>query len=70
VQSRPETAYRAAEPALVARERDVTQAVLLEQLREAVEVLALEYEDVTNAHLNAGPSERIVRCAQCQSRGT
>ena len=58
----------AAEPALVARERDVTQAVLLEQLREAVEVLALEYEDVANAHPNAGPRERIVRAGHCQSR--
>jgi hypothetical protein len=39
------------EPAVVVAERGVRRAVLVEQLRNAVDDLAMEYEDTANAHL-------------------
>ncbi|HKC72938.1 MAG TPA: hypothetical protein VKF37_01895 [Chloroflexota bacterium] len=40
-----------AEPALVAAERGVSRPVLVEQLRDAVDELAVAYEDVANESL-------------------
>lgn len=57
-----------AEPAQVAAERGVSRATLVEQLREAVDELAMEYEDTANAHLNDIPTLRV-RAAPARKRG-
>ena len=57
-----------AEPAQVAAERGVSRATLVEQLREAVDELAMEYEDTANAHLNDMPTLRV-RAAPARKRG-
>ena len=44
------------EPTQVAAERGVSRATLVEQLRDAVDELALEYEDTANAHLTDIPT--------------
>ena len=44
-----------AEPAQVAAERGIDEAELVDLLREAVESLAIQYEDVANAHLDEAP---------------
>jgi hypothetical protein len=48
-----------ADPGLVAAERGVSRAVLVEQLRDAVDELAMEYEDTANAHLDGSPAEQV-----------
>jgi hypothetical protein len=57
-----------AEPAQVAAERGVSRATLVEQLREAVDELAMEYEDTANAHLTDIPTLRV-RAAPARKRG-
>jgi hypothetical protein len=52
-------AVEGAEPGQVAAERGVSRAVLVEQLRDAVDELAMEYEDTANAHLNDIPALRV-----------
>jgi hypothetical protein len=47
------------EPAQVAAVRGVSRATLVEQLRAAVDELAMEYEDTANAHLNDIPALRV-----------
>ena len=44
------------EPVQVAAERGVSRATLVEQLRAAVDELAMEYEDSANAHLDDIPA--------------
>jgi len=56
------------EPAQVARERDVSQAVLLEQLRDAIDQLAMEYEDVAYASVGESKQERV-RAVLTRKRG-
>jgi hypothetical protein len=46
-------------PALVATERGVSRAALVEQLRYAVDDLASEYEDVANASVGQSPPEQV-----------
>jgi hypothetical protein len=48
-----------ADPGLMAAERSVSHAVLVEQLRDAVDELAMEYEDTANAHLDGSPAEQV-----------
>jgi hypothetical protein len=57
-----------AEPAQVAAERGVSRAVLVEQLRDAVDELAMEYEDTANAHLDGSPVEKV-RATLARKRG-
>jgi hypothetical protein len=47
------------EPALVAAERGVSLAMLVELLRDAVDELAMEYEDSANLHLDERPAGRV-----------
>jgi hypothetical protein len=56
------------ELAVVAAERGVSRAVLVEQLRNAVDELAMEYEDTANAHLDESPAERV-RATLARRRG-
>jgi hypothetical protein len=44
-----------ADPGQVARERGVSQVELLEQLRDAIDGLACEYEDIANESLGKAP---------------
>jgi hypothetical protein len=53
-----------AEPALVAAERGVSRAALVEELREAVDALAVEYEDEANKALDRDGS-----CAGAHDQG-
>jgi hypothetical protein len=48
-----------AEPALVARERGVSRPALVELLRDAVDALAIQYEDVANGCLDDTPALRL-----------
>jgi hypothetical protein len=56
------------EPAVVAAERGVSRAVLVEQHRNAVDELAMEYEDTVNAHLDESSAERV-RATLARRRG-
>jgi hypothetical protein len=56
------------DPALVARERGVSRPVLVEMLRDAVDELAVAYEDTAYAHLNASPAEQV-RATLARKRG-
>jgi transcriptional regulator with XRE-family HTH domain len=56
------------EPALVAAEWGVSRAVLVEQLRDAVESLACRYENVANARLTVSPAKRA-RATLVRKRG-
>jgi hypothetical protein len=56
-----------AEPALVAAERGVSRPVLVEQLREAVGRLAMEYEDITYEGVETGAKR--MRAALARKRG-
>jgi hypothetical protein len=57
-----------AEPGQVAAERGVSRAVLVEQLRDAVDELAMEYEATANAHLNDSLVVRV-SAAPARKRG-
>ena len=56
------------EPSQVAAERGISRAVLVEQLRDAVDALAVAYEGVANAHLDQSPQEQG-RTALARKRG-
>ena len=45
--------------ATVAAERSVSEAMLVEMLREAVDALAVEYEDAAYASLGESEQERV-----------
>src|SRR2546423_6295985 len=49
-----------AEPAQVAAERGVSRAVLVERLRDAVDDLAIEYEDVAYASVGESKQEWVL----------
>jgi hypothetical protein len=57
-----------ADPAQVARERGVNQLMLTEQLRDAVDQLAMEYEDVAYAGVVETQAGRM-RAALARTRG-
>ena len=56
------------EPAQVAAERGVSHAVLVEQLGDSVDALAIAYEDTANACLGQSPQEQV-RTALARKRG-
>ena len=57
-----------AEPAVVAAERGVSRLMLTEQLRDAIDQLALEYEEVAYAFVGGSKQERV-RTALARKRG-
>jgi hypothetical protein len=52
----------------VAAERGVSRLMLTEQLRDAIDQLALEYEDVAYAFVRRSKQERV-RMALARKRG-
>ena len=57
-----------AEPALVAAERGVSRLMLTEMLRDAVEQLGMQYEDVAYSSVGESKQERV-RAALARKRG-
>jgi hypothetical protein len=53
---------------LVVAERGVSRPVLVQQLRNAVEELAIDYEDIAYADVVQTPEERV-RMALARKRG-